>query len=180
MISRSAGAQLTQALLLGVAALLGVGALHHRVEAQEKRSVKIHLQYSTRVDRVRPWPIGGTVDNDVTVILSGKNSIQESFNMRAAIFGQSENQSTSLRGVGEGRWRVAGANKLIRINSWPQSQTFLTVNVTGRTCSLNVEYRLRPGFTEYKFWDFQLQTWAYYSQASFLGGTCSIESTSSG
>lgn len=171
-------AMMARVALLGGAALwiAGLVAAGQPAAAQARKSVKIHLLYNAHVERVRPSPIGATLNNDVTVTLSGKNEIHESFDTRAAIFGQSANSRMALGGSGEGRWRVAGPNNLVRINSWPQSQTFLTVTVNGSTCSVNVEYRLRPGFTEYKFWDFQLNTWGYYSQATFLGGTCTIES----
>jgi hypothetical protein len=156
--------------------ILGVLTLCCPATSQEKQSVKIHAQYSAYVERVRPSPITATVSNDVTLILSGKNAIQETFNQQSAIFGQNANSNMSLgRSSGDARWHVVSPSKLIRINSWPQSQTFLTIAVHESTCTVSVDYRLRPGFTEYKFWDFQLSAWAFYSQAKFVGGTCVIE-----
>jgi hypothetical protein len=45
--------------------------------AEEKQSVRIHIQYSTYAERVRPFPFSATVSQDITAILSGKNTIQD-------------------------------------------------------------------------------------------------------
>jgi hypothetical protein len=144
--------------------------------AEEKQSVRIHIQYSTYAERVRPFPFSATVSHDITAILSGKNTIQDYVKTQAAIFGQDDKRDMSLgKTTTQARWHVVSPSKLVRIYNWPQSQTTMTVTVHGSTCTADVEYRLRPGFTEYKFWDIQLNDWAFYNPVKFVSATCTIE-----
>jgi len=81
---------------------------------------------------------------------------------------------TKISGTSQ-QFRIAGPNKLVGIFNTPQSQQILTILVTGKTCTISVINRLKPGFREYKLWSASLNSMAFYSQVNVTNTNCTIE-----
>jgi hypothetical protein len=50
-----------------------------------------------------------------------------------------------------GRWRVIDSNTLQATRDFPQSVIVTTIRASGGACTLDVDYRLKPGFRNHKF-----------------------------
>jgi hypothetical protein len=143
-------------------------------------TVTIHVNYQKFSNRVRPNPGPATAKTDFTLVLSGKNDIKESGTVSSGNNSISGSTSTKFNTAVTGgertlKWRVAGPNKIVAIIDYPQNQQIQTISVNGKTCTINVVDRLKPGFTEYMLWSASLNQIAYYDQVKFLGGSCTIE-----
>ena len=141
-------------------------------EAQQG-ATKIHVVFQNYYERVRPGYAAGIVNEEMTVILSGKNTVQEAYTSSNNQASQSWNTNGALGG---GRWRVAGPNRLVRTLRWSQSVRTDVIEVNGSTCKASAKFELLPGFSEYEIYSITLHGPAFYRQARMEGSTCEITS----
>ncbi len=134
---------------------------------------QIHVVFQNYYERVRPGYAAGVVSEDMTVVLSGKNSVQEVYTSSNRQASQTWNTENAL---GSGRWRVAGPNKLAKTSRRSQSVRTDTIEVHGSTCTATARFELLPGFSEYEIYSIGLHAPAYYRQARMETGTCEIKS----
>jgi hypothetical protein len=168
------------AFCAGVAAALSLccGAAQAQFSADQ---TVIEGSYDFVADRLSPDPRPAVrTQQTFRIVLSGRNSIDESWDARTArgrVLRQSR-RARVLGGEGEGgaQWRVAGPNRLMRIADLSQSRTTLVVTVLrDRTCAVSVSYRLKPGFREYRYRRLTDRTWALYGQPRAENITCLIQ-----
>lgn len=134
---------------------------------------RIYVVFQNYYERVRPGYAAGIVNEEMTVLLSGKNSVQETYTSSNSQATQSWNSNNTL---GSGRWRVAGANKLVRTIRTLQSIRTDVILVSGSSCTASAKFELLPGFSEYEIYSIGLHALAYYKQARMQGSTCAITS----
>jgi hypothetical protein len=138
----------------------------------QERATKIHVVFQNYYERVRPGYAAGTVNEEMTLILSGKNSVQEAYTSSNKLASESWNTGATLGG----RWRVAGPNRLVRVQRRSQSVRTHVIEVNGSTCKASAKFELLHGFSEYDIYSIVLHGPAYYKQARMESSTCEIAS----
>jgi hypothetical protein len=139
-----------------VATFATVSGVFCSAEAQQLR---IQLSFDQEFDQVKPSQ----------TLVTEYVSVNASMDLRGNI--QSEEQSHYLGGRHHGRpqyvatedktarlgrssgeeWKVAGQNKLINIVDYPSFKRAIMLTVNGTSCSPQVDYELKPGFTNYQY-----------------------------
>ncbi|WP_342362109.1 hypothetical protein [Terrarubrum flagellatum] len=164
------------------AGLLAAASLASPARAQAQGDTVIEGSYYTVSDRLRPDPASGLRSlQRFRIVLSGANQISETWRASNAFgFGGSTTQRTRVLGgsaeEGGSRWQVAASNKLVRTVNHPQSTTFITVTtVSNKTCRVDVDYRLKPGFSEFKFRRRVDRKWAYFANTHAESPSCWIQ-----
>ena len=115
-------------------------------QAQAGETV-IHVVYHNHLVRVRPSQWEGDADQEMTIVLSGRNDVREEFHVSSGRLSESWNAGGTL---GDAHWRVIGPNRLQRTKDLPQSTRIDTIDIQGDKCQASWEYRLNPGFIEYE------------------------------
>lgn len=125
----------------------------------EAQQLRIQLSFDQEFDQVKPSQ----------TLVTEYVSVNASMNLRGNI--QSEEQSHYLGGRHHGRpqyvatedktvrlgrssgeeWKVAGQNKLINIVDYPSFKRAILLTVNGASCSAQVDYELKPSFTDYQY-----------------------------
>jgi hypothetical protein len=133
----------------------------------------IHADYSATYDRLRPKPYKGiNLKNTIDVTLSGTNSVRETNTREAGTFSDSKSKSSTL---GSGGWSVLGENKIQKIIDQPQSVTEMTITVDGAACKFDIQFKLKPGFTEFAFIKIMDGKIGYFTQPKVETTTCVIK-----
>ena len=135
-------------------------------------AANITLTYTIVHDRIRPDPQQNvSVTNRFQVSLGQAGSVSENLGRSSGT-----SSDTIKRGMrlGDG-WRVQGENRLQRTVQLPQSTVVLTVTTTGNSCSLDVKYALKPGFSEYLYRRVQDGKMTYFSEPRVTATSCSIQ-----
>jgi hypothetical protein len=153
-----------------MAACLALGMIY-AVPAQAQGTT-IHVVFQGYYERVRPGYAAGITTEKFDLVLSGGNSLQQTFNGSNALGSKT---SVTEQTLGGNRWRVAGPHRLIGTENLPQSVRTMTIDVEGKTCKASWTQRLVPGFTEYNIYSIPLGQFAFYKQARMVSSTCEIE-----
>ena len=112
--------------------------------------VTFELQWTFQADRIEPNPRNGVMTQfRVAVELSGRNRVSGGV-VRDAVRRQAQDVRVREGQLG-GNWRVVDASTIQGTRELPQSFNIVTITTSGSTCSARVEYRLKPGFQDYKF-----------------------------
>ena len=158
-------------ILWGAAALtLAVAASPAQGLAQQSETV-IHVVYHNYYEVVRPIAWSGAVDQEITVVLSGKNAVREEFSASAGGVSDTWKYNVTL---GDARWQVVGPNRLQRTISWPQSTRVDTIETQGAQCRASWAAQLKPGFAEYQAWGIKSKQLAYFHEERMVSSTCEI------
>jgi hypothetical protein len=140
-----------------------------------------HIQatFTANYDRIRPEPHPGiNFKNTLEVTLSGLNEVKEK-NTRQA--GNLSDNQKGLKILGQkssdigSSWTVAGPNRLERVVNSPQSTTTMTIEVSDKSCKLDVQFKLKPGFNEYMFKQIRNGQMGYFTEPKVTSTTCSIK-----
>lgn len=140
-----------------------------------------HIQatFTASYDRIRPDPYRGiNLKNTLEVTLSGVNEVKEK-NTREA--GNVSDNQKDMKILGQkspdggSSWSVAGPNKLERVVDQPQSTVAMTIEVSDKTCKLDVQFKLKPGFKEYAFKQIRNGKMGYFTEPKVTSTTCSIK-----
>ena len=135
-------------------------------------AAKINISYTIVHDRLRPDPQRGvSVTNRFQVELEQSGSVNEDRSRASGRFSDSANRRTKL---GDG-WQVRGDNQIQRTITHPQSTAVLTITTTGKSCRLDVQYSLKPGFSEYQYRRVKDQTKAFFSEPKVVATSCAIQ-----
>ena len=152
-------------------------ALPYASTAQQG-ATKIHVVFQNYYERVRPGYAAGTANEEMTLILSGKNTVTEVYTSR--VYTSSTNQASQSwntdHTLGAGPWRVAGPNRLVKTLRRSQSVQTYVIEVNGSTCKASARFELLPGFSGYELYSVILQSPAYFRQARMESSTCEIMS----
>jgi len=116
---------------------------------------QIHVEYAAVYDRLRPDPLQNIhLRQYLDVTLSGENTVSETSTRASGTLADQQTASTTLgqrnSDGGSVNWTVLGPDKLQRVVEGPQSVMTMTIAVTGTSCTLEVEFKLKRGFTEFK------------------------------
>jgi len=171
---------------LSTALMATVVCAHEPVLAQGSASsgdTVIDIAFDESDYRVRPDPAPGFVHHTHRLVLKQGNAVFESNNAAAANGHSVSGSSQGILGaemshgdrINKLVWHVAGANKLINVRDYPQDVMTMVVTVLpNKTCTLTVDVRLKPGYTEYKRFSINKQVMAYYSSWTPSNPTCQI------
>lgn len=154
-------------------ALLSVSA----VTVPALADTQIHAEYTANYDRLRPDPHTGIhLKNGLDVTLSGSNNVQESNTRQTGKL--SDNQSgrkiLGQKSSEGGSWRVIGPNRLERTINNVQNVTVQTITVSGSSCTLDVQFKLKPGFSEFTFKQVRNGKLGYFTQPKVQSTSCTI------
>jgi hypothetical protein len=156
--------------IIVIAALWLGGTL--AVAAQDAKKTTIHVVFQGYYERVRPGYAAGITTERYDLVLSGGNTIQQTFNGSNALASKT---FVSGQTLGSGRWRVAGPHRLVGTENLPQSVRTMIIDVNGKTCKASWKAELLPGFQEYNIYSITLGAYAFYKQARMVSATCEIE-----
>lgn len=132
----------------------------------------IHAEYTADYDRLRPNPYKGIhLKNSIDLVLTGSNEVREVNKREAGKFADAKSGSNKLGAT----WTVQEGNKLQKIIDQPQSTTEMTVTVDGKTCKLDVQFKLKPGFKEFAFIKIMDGKIGYFTQPMVQTTTCTIQ-----
>jgi hypothetical protein len=131
----------------------------------------IHVVYHSYFDVLRPIVWAGAVDQEMTVVLSGKNGVKEEFSATAGAISKTWSYNAALGGT---HWQVLGPNRLQRTISWPQNTRIDTIEVQGDHCRASWVAQLKPGFSEYQGLGIKSKQLAYFRDERMLSSTCEI------
>jgi hypothetical protein len=141
--------------------------------AQQDKVTRIHVTFSSYYERIRPGYGEGTSNEEMNIVLSGNNHIQETSKSTNSLASQSWSGEHTL---GDEYWHVSGPHTLIKIQKMSQSVRSTTIEVIGNTCKASWRMTLLPGYKEYYFYSISIKDFAYYRQARMISSTCEIES----
>jgi len=132
----------------------------------------IHAEYTADYDRLRPNPYKGIhLKNSIDLVLTGNNEVREVNKREAGKFADAKSGSNKLGTA----WVVLEGNKLQKIIDQPQSSTEMTVAVDGKTCKLDVQFKLKSGFKEFAFIKIMDGKIGYFTQPMVQTTTCTIQ-----
>ena len=132
----------------------------------------IEVEVSFHEARLRTYPdpnVRGSYKSSIT--LSGLNQIDATAFGAAGRAMYSEQMSSK---AGEDGWRFVGNNTLQKTFDWPQSQTFMSVRVSGSRCTFSFNEGLKPGFREYKKPMLPRNEFGYYGPKTVTHSSCKI------
>jgi hypothetical protein len=142
--------------------------------AKADPQIQIHAEYAAVYDRLRPDPFRDIhLRQSFDVTLSGENTVSETRTRAAGASADQQSASTSLGQPNS--WTVLGPDKLQRVLEAPQSVVILTIAVTGTNCTLEVEYKLKPGFKEFKFRQMRNGQMGVFTEPKIIETKCSIK-----
>ena len=160
----------------GMMLLLAVSVitLHEvRFARAETGDAHISIHYRTKSVRVRPAPRTGGADVDFGIVLHGNGTVADSYSVKGGHHGSSK---AKLGPASRGPvYRVLNSGTFTRTVDLGTHYHKLTVHTSGKNCTADVEFILKPGVKEYRDYSTQLNTMAYYSSLSVEYITCVIE-----
>lgn len=163
---------LTIALICAGAALAGPA----------RANVVFDISYETSSDRARPDPQSDVrTHRHYTVILSrprgnanARGQVTEL--SRVGVAGAETVRNGNLNDAMEGggnRWTTVSATELVRIAEYPQHQVIMTLTTHGESCAVDVRFKLKPGFKEFKVRRISTRDWGFYSRYGLVASSCS-------
>ena len=143
--------------------------------AQAQENTKIQMHFELSIERLTPNPVPrGSVANDVTIVLSGRNDIHEVYD-ESANAGRLSRHGDSAQTLGSSHWHVIGPHKLERIYRERNNIDSIVVDVQGDRCSAVWKSTLLPGFDVYTFKSMTTHQVESYAKPWMISSTCSIE-----
>jgi hypothetical protein len=150
------------------------------IVASPAQAADTHIiaQFTAVYERIRPEPQPVKLNNTLEVTLSGVSGVKET-NTR-----QTGPMSDNQKGIkilgqktpgGGSSWSVAGPDRLVRTVEAPQSITTMSIEVSGTTCKFDVQFKLKPGFTEYMFKQVRNGQMGYFTEPRVQSTTCVIK-----
>jgi hypothetical protein len=142
-------------------------------QAQDAKSVKIHVHLDLSIERLTPVHVPrATTANDIDLILSGDKEVREVYGRS---YGRLADSYNSQQALGAGRWHVIGAHMLQRTSTLPHNVNVITVNVNGKSCTATWTSQLRAGFSDYTFQSLTTHQMETYAKPFMVGSSCTIE-----
>jgi hypothetical protein len=132
----------------------------------------INITYTAVYDRIRPQPQKNVrLNAKFEINLSESGAVSERVERSA---GQAADNFKRGMKLGDG-WQVVDENSLRRVINQPQSQLIIDVKVSGKTCSVDVNWNLKPGFKEYKFRRITDGSMAFFTEPKIQTTNCTIK-----
>lgn len=162
-----------QQFVLGAALLLGATG-----SGSAAGNVSFDINYIDQCQEISPKTTSYQVDQHVVVTLHDGNRVTEQRNWRSpgaaagiATEGAMGSEVSALKFTIA--WHVQSPSSLIRYRTFPQHVEVLHIAVSGQSCEVTIQHKLKPGFTTYERFDKQWASHIYSSLAS-TGITCRV------
>ena len=125
----------------------------------EAKKLRIQLSFDQEFDQVNPSQTLVTQYVSVNASMDLKGNIQseeQSHYLGGRHHGRpqyvaTEDKAARLGRSSEEEWKVAGQNKLVNIVDYPSFKRAILLTVNGASCSAQVDYELKPSFTDYQY-----------------------------
>jgi len=141
----------------------------------ESGDTTITVRYRNSSVRVQPSYLESYSDIQTSMVLHSDSKINEQTSSSGAR-GQQTASVSSLGGNSPGvTYRVVGPSKIQRVLVAKNYVQTMTVSVSGKSCTAQVENALKPGQKLYDAYSTQLGVSALYSTLKPVGVTCSIQ-----
>lgn len=138
----------------------------------QERAVEIEASYTVTVDRLSPNPQAGIITRqNLRLHLSGRNRVEEVWQRRS---GFASREQAATERLGRGRWRILPGNRIVEVIDAPQNVTVVTITASGNACRIDVDYRLKPGFSEYVFRRVTNRRFAFFDKPRVIASECHI------
>jgi len=158
-------------LLLIAASLI---AAQHAIPIANAQTGDTHISihYRTKSVRVRPTPRTGGADVDFGIVLHANGTVEDSYAVKDGKHGSSKSKLGPSKGL---VYRVLDSGTVTRTTDLGTHYHKITVHASGKNCTAEVEFILKPGEKEYRDFSTELKTTAYYSSLTTEYVTCVIE-----
>jgi hypothetical protein len=134
---------------------------------------RISIHYRSKSVRVRPTPRIGGASVDFKIVLRADGRVEDEHSVKD---GKSGSSKSRLGPKAKGAvYRVLDAGTITRTGDAGSHYHKITVRVSGKNCTADIEYILKPGVKEYRDYSTELKTMAYYSSLGIDYVTCVIE-----
>ncbi|MFZ5732409.1 MAG: hypothetical protein ACOY4O_06725 [Pseudomonadota bacterium] len=158
--------------LLLLAVLLGSPAGTAHAEGE----TRIKVEYGILAVRAPPSNASGVARHSFSIVLKANNQISESYE------GGGRHRITKEREVSLGsssdprvKYRVVDANTIQRIQDNKAHIATFTIKVSGSSCTLSYEAKLKPGETEYVSFSQSTGKMERYTSFTLAHQTCTIQ-----
>ena len=139
----------------------------------ETGDTNIYIHYRTKSVRVRPTPRTGGADVDFSIVLHANGKVEDAYSVKDGKHGSTKSRlGPASRGA---IYRVLDSGTITRTVDAGTHYYKVTVRVSGKNCTADVEFILKPGVKEYRDYSTELKTMAYYSSLATDYVTCVIE-----
>jgi hypothetical protein len=133
----------------------------------------ISIHYRAKSVRVRPTPRIGGGDVDFGIVLHANGKVEDDWSVKDGKRGSSRSK---LGPISEGVvYRVLDTGTITRTGNVGSHYHKIIIRVSGKNCTADVEFILKPGMKEYLEYSTELKTMAYYSSLGTEYVTCVIE-----
>ena len=137
--------------------------------------VIMKISYNEIHDRILPQAELTTTAVRLDLRLDTSGSVQQS---EARVSGTaSGGQSRTIKlGANQGHaWKVAGPHELINVVDYISYRRAILVTVHDKSCTAQVDYKLKPGFNDYRYHRLKNGAEAVARSVKANGLTCSIQ-----
>jgi hypothetical protein len=114
----------------------------------------VRLAFDQVFDRILPFPKMTTAHKEIEVRINGKGEIRskrDSVTGSRSEFASHDVENMKLGPNQRQEWRVVSKDKLIYIVEYPTFREAILLTVSGSACNAEVDFELKPGFTEYRY-----------------------------
>jgi hypothetical protein len=137
--------------------------------------VVMKISYNEIHDRILPQAELTTTAVRLDVRLDASGSVQHN---EARVSGSASGggSRTIKLGANQGQaWKVAGPHELINIADYISYRRAILVTVNDKSCTAQVDYKLKPGFNDYRYHRLKNGAEAVARSVKANGLTCSIQ-----
>ena len=131
----------------------------------------ITVEYVVQQMKVRPSPMLKHGRSTINIVLHSNGTIDDSHHGYGRY---AKPTSKTIKRLGADTYKVVNQNSIKRVSHTGDLTRTVTVTVSGRSCSANVELTLKSGKTEYKGYSSELGTKAYYTNPKLERASCTI------
>ncbi len=137
-------------------AALTCPAFFFLVAAASAQQINIHLEFDQELDQVSPTPQLVTQLVKVNATLSPGGEMNATSDLNSSTkhnrVGGSHDEAQLRLGARSGNeWKVVDKNWLVNIVDLGSFKRAILLTVNGSSCSAEVDFELKPGFTDYEF-----------------------------
>ncbi len=164
---------LTRAGVLLLLAAIVVAGNEFPIARAETGDAHISIHYRVKSVRVRPTPNNGVTDVDFGIVLHADGAVEDNYSVKEGQHGSSKGK---LGPASQGPvYRVLDSGSFSRTVDLGTHYHKMTIRASGKNCTAEVEFILKPGAKEYRSYSTHLKIMAYYASLSVEYATCVIE-----
>ncbi len=164
---------LTRAGVLLLLAATVVAGCDFPIARAETGDALISIHYRVKSVRVRPTPSNGVADVDFGIVLHADGAVEDNYSVKEGQHGSSKGK---LGPASQGPvYRVLDSGAFSRTVDLGTHYHKMIVRTSGKNCTAEVEFILKPGVKEYRSYSTHLKIMAYYASLSVEYATCVIE-----